>query len=647
MMQIKQLVEETLIQNDFKDGFGKSLSADFEYFANELRKYNPDADFDFLKRVFAFACFHHKNDKRKSGQKYYVHFLWVALYLIRKFQVYDEIYLAAAFLHDTIEDTQRKTNKVTKERILATFGSDKLADVVEALTKISRESLEGEMGMSFGLIQEVFDNPVTAKNIKENKAIQKGLTYCKLLTTFIQDPNVIVIKLSDRYHNMQTLHYFDIGKEKAHALEKQREISNETLQFYVGFAKRLGYNDVATELQQMAFAYISDEDVHSKIKTIIQEKISSIHNEIRLFEHIINKVSIANNWKELSVVVYHRPPYEVYNLTNKLKNLDAITDFVYIIIPVPEGIDMEAVSSAITKNFTLKYYSRQPMQFSEYEFEVIKLSLLDDKKAPLELYLMSNSDHDILEGIAKSKNNPFLTKKLISIDTESLNIWGEWMIYNLLLQGEQAIYNIWKSVNKNLFEDRIKCFTIDQQEYYLPIGSSSLDFAFSVSPELGSRFKSIKIKDNIYNSDYILASNQTIQIITDNKITIEPSWLDFVVDYRSIVHIFKYLVENKLLNLDKIKAQIEENKESYNKLDKEFTVQLYIKGFDREGLVTDVYRVFSNNSVGKYNFQTIENNWFEGILSATFPNFADFNSKILELLNVRSVKIVDVIQIQY
>ncbi len=646
-MQIRQLVEETLFQDDFKQGFGNSINADFEYFVQELKKYNPSANIDFLKKAFAFACFHHKSDTRKSGQKYYVHVLWVALYLIQKFNVYDEIYLAAAFLHDTIEDTQKKTNKVTRERILKTFGSEKLADVVDALTKISRESLESESIINSEILQKAFAKPELVKIIQENKSIQKGLTYCKLLTTFILDPNVIVIKLSDRYHNMQTLHYFEVDKEKSKALEKQREISNETLQFYVGFAKRLGYRDVAIDLQQMAFAYISDDDVHSKIKSIIREKISQIHKEISIFEQIISKISLANNLKELSVVLYHRPPYEVYNLTNKLNNLDAIRDFVYIIIPIPDNIEMEFVAATISKNFTLRNYSRQRTQFSEYEFEVIKLTLLNDKKEQLELYLMNDSDHNILEGVTKNITNPLLTKKVLSIDSDSLNIWGDWMIYNLLSTGDQAIYQIWKSINLNLIEDKIKCFTLDKKEYYLPPGATALDFAFAVSPDIGAKFKSAKIKDRIFSYDYILTSNQTIQIINDEEIAIKPEWLNYVVSYPAIVFIFNYLMQKGQLNFEQIKSQIQEKERLTKDLNREFSVQLYVKGIDRDGLVTDVYRVFNTNTVEKYNFQVIEDNWFEGILSVRFNTYSDYNSKILELLNVRSVKTVDIIQVNY
>lgn len=646
-MQIRQLVEETLFQDDFKKGLGKSLNDDFEYFTQELKKYNPSANFEFLKKAFAFACFHHKSDKRKSDQKYYVHVLWVAIYLIQKFNVYDEIYLAAAFLHDTIEDTQKKTNKVTRERIMKTFGSEKLADVVDALTKISRESLGSESIINSGILQKAFAKPELIKIIEENKSIQKGLTYCKLLTTFILDPNVIVIKLSDRYHNMQTLHYFEVDKEKSKALEKQREISNETLQFYVGFAKRLGYRDVAIDLQQMAFAYISDEDVHSKIKTIIREKISQIHNEIRIFEQIIGKISLVNNFSELSVVLYHRPPYEVYNLTNKLSNLDAIKDFVYIIIPVPDKIDMEFVAAAISKNFVLRSYSRQRAQFSEYDFEVIKLTFLNEKKEQLELYLMNNSDHNLLEGITKNTNNPLLTKKVLTIDSESLNIWGDWMIYNLLSEGDQAISHIWKSINLNLIEDKIKCFTLDKNEYYLPPGATALDFAFAVSPEIGSKFKAAKIKDRIFSYDYTLTSNQTIQIIEDDEVNIKPEWLNYVVSYPAIVYIFSYLMQKGQLNFEQIKSHIQEHERPNQDWNREFTVQLYVKGIDRDGLVSDVYRVFNTITVEKYNFQVIEDNWFEGILSVKFNTYSDYNSKILELLNVRSVKIVDIIQVNY
>lgn len=646
-MQIRQLVEEKLFQDDFKEGFGKSLNADFEYFVQELKKYNPSADFEFLKKAFAFACFHHKSDKRKSGQKYYVHILWVAIYLIQRFNVYDEIYLAAAFLHDTIEDTQKKTNKVTRERIMQTFGSEKLADVVDALTKISRESLESESIINSAVLQKAFAKPELIKIIQENKSIQKGLTYCKLVTTFILDPNVIVIKLSDRLHNMQTLHYFEVDKEKSKALEKQREISNETLQFYVGFAKRLGYRDVATDLQQMAFAYISDEDVHSTIKAIIRERISLIHNEIRVFEQILSKISLANNLNELSLVLYHRPPYEVYNLTNKLTNLDAIKDFVYIIIPVPDNIEMEFVAAAISKNFQLRSYSHQRTQFSEYEFDVIKLTLLNDKKEQLEVYLMSDSDHNILEGVTKNITNPLLTKKVLSIDANSLNTWGDWMIYNLLSEGDKAIHQIWKSINLNLIEDKIKCFTLDKKEYYLPPGATTLDFAFAVSPEIGARFNSAKIKDRICGYDYILTSNQTIQIITGDEINIKPEWLNHVVSFRAIVYIFDYLMQKGQLNFEQIQSHIKDKEHSIKEMNREFTVQLYVKGIDRDGLVSDVYRIFTSNVVEKYNFQVIEDNWFEGILSVKFNTYTDYNSKILELLNVRSVKIVDIIQVSY
>lgn len=646
-MEIKERIDSDLAIDDFVHGFGQSIKDDFNFFAQELLKYNPNADLNFLKKVFAFACFHHKNDYRKSGQRYYVHLLLVALYLIQKFHIYDEIYLAAAFLHDTIEDTQTKKNKVTRQRIMKTFGSEKLANVVEALTKISRESLENLTGMDYELIKQTATDPAKYKSLLENKNVQKGLTYCKLLTTFIQDPNVIVIKLSDRYHNMQTLHYFDKNKEKSKAIEKQREISNETLQFYVGFAKRLGFNKVALELQNMAFRYISEEDLEQKIRELTRSKIQNIYEELSLFEKIIKDVSKKNNWSDLHVFAYHRPPYEVYNLTNRLQNLDAVRDFAYLIISVPDEIEMEHVASEIIRIFPLRFYSRQSMQFSENEFEVIKIDLELKQDQVQEIYLIKNSDYDILYQIDTPKVSPLLTKKLIQIDEETLHTWSEWMVYNILTHGEQAISTIWRSINKNLFEDKIKCFNIDQTEYYLPVGATALDFAFAISPEVGLRFKAIRIKEKYYNEDYILSSNQTLQVITNKDISIQADWLNKVIDYRAIVNIYNYLIKDNKLNLDNIQIQLEATKPNVPHFKRKFQVLFYVKGLNRKYLVSEIYQIFQSNNVAKLNFQEVDGNMFEGVFTVTFTNLSDYNSKVIQLLNVRNVKYVNAVNVNF
>ncbi len=646
-MEIKQASESALI-DDYAEGFGKDIKQDFDFLINKLLPHNPNADVYFLKSVFAFAVFHHRNQYRKSGQKYYVHLLWVALFLIERFEIYDEIYIAAALLHDTIEDTQQNIQKVSRELIIQKFGNEKLAMAVESLTKISNDNITQDVGLNFNILNKILGNH-NFDDYLNNKTIQKGLTYCKLFMTFVTDPNVIVIKLSDRLHNMKTLQYFEEGRSKEDALKKQRAIASETIQFYVGFAYRLGYSDIANELMQLCFRYLSDSNLQNEIRLIINQNITQILNKIAKFESGINSKFLEFDFDNIRLNVYHRPMYEIYNLTNKLKNLKAIKDFVSCVLPVPNEVDIELISSLITSIFPTKFYSRQNMQFAEYSFEVIKLTITNPENDELEIIIMDEKDHNIISEQSIKRSYLHLTNRIINISNEDLNTWGEWMIYTLFYYAEDAIPIIWESVERNIFKEKIKCYYLNKGEYYLPQNSSIIDFILLINKEYDTNFNSAKIFDKSVDNHYILQGGEIIQLYYNDNLANQVVNFDQLIDYRSINYLYKYLYNSNQLNFEQINSAISENQPNDNL---GFSADLIrevitVQGNDRNDLVKDIYAVFDRNSVLKYSFKSNESDkTFQGVIEAQFLNRMQSNQKLLDLMGIRSVKSINIVDLK-
>ena len=643
---------------DEEDSFGISLNNDFEFFRNLLEKYNPEANFKFLKKAFAICAFYHKNDYRKSGKKYYTHPLWVAIILIKEFQIYDEIYLAAAFLHDTIEDTANKRDRLVKEAISEKMGNDYLGVIVDALTKISHERLiiENE-GFRNQLIQRYTNEKVD--ELLKNKQIQKCFTHRKLFQTFVKDQNIIVIKLADRLHNMRTLHYKELGDEYKYR-DRMREYAEETLEFYVRFANRLGFSSIAGELQNLSFYFSSNKEVYSQIRELIESKEKFILDRIGIFEKDIREAFADSEFKGISTTIFHRKEYEIYSLTNQFQNPDALPDFVHCIvsIPVSDYKDLRKATSKIIQQFghsNISNYQEGKQILGEFEFNTIQIKLKKNSGDSLDVTIMSTNDSDILDNITEVPiKEKRLKKKVSGISDEHLELWSDWMEYVILEKGEKAIKDIWNSLDKNLFDDKIVCFSIDKQEIQLPQGATVLDFAFAISKDIGLSFSKARISEQVFDFDYKLYGNETIQILTSKIQQPIPEWQYFISDYRALGYFYNYLKSKNLLNNDfanelltqnHIQHISAENKLSMN-LEKGFFAKLMIKGNDRKHLLNDITNAIGDSEIRKSTIQRSDlSSEFEGIFEVNFRNLVTFNKVVLKLLDVRNVKSTELIDI--
>jgi GTP pyrophosphokinase len=382
----KKLNFDLMYDDDY--GFGINKEEDFLYFKNELAKYSPEADFDFLKKGYDFAFEKYKNKFRASGAPYYTHPLTVALLLINYFKIYDERILVAAFLHDVIEDTQQDEFPVSKQDIIDYFNDEDLAHIVDAVTKISHDNINDE----FITYQAKFGSSISedVKEFLNRKKIQKALTYRKLFLTLIQDVRVIILKLADRLHNVLTLHYFT-NKNKA------KDIADETLKFYAGFAYRLGFMNVGKLLQEASFYYFSDEELYEKIRSMIDTKEVQVLDQIDNYSKDLNLALSKVYENPPQPVIYHKKEYEIYNLTNQLQDPDELTDYVDCIIPVPENEinSLYHTEAAIIEQFgyeNIFNHSEGKQKIGDHTFDAIKLRVKKPELESLDITIM-NSDN--------------------------------------------------------------------------------------------------------------------------------------------------------------------------------------------------------------------------------------------------------------
>lgn len=178
-----------LPEYDEDSPFGLDVQKDYELFIEQVKSIDASLDLEIIGKSFFYCVEKHKNVTRKSGYPYYTHPVQVALILLKEFTFHDTNSVVACLLHDTIEDVK----EIDKDEISREFNED-IADIVDAVTKISHENLTREAGVSKDLI--------------------KGLTYRKLFIALVKDIRVILIKLADRLHNMRTLHYLSEKKQK-------------------------------------------------------------------------------------------------------------------------------------------------------------------------------------------------------------------------------------------------------------------------------------------------------------------------------------------------------------------------------------------------------------------------------------------------
>ncbi len=445
-----------------------------------------------IKRAIVCAQTNHEGQFRKTGEPYIVHPLCVACLVA--FYGGDEAMICAALLHDVIEDTEYDLENLKNE-----FG-EAVATLVDALTKIA------------AIRKEELESSAT-----DQKMAIAALTFRKMLISAVDDPRVLVIKISDRLHNMLTL--------EGLSEEKRARIAKETLVVYAPIAHRLGISSIKNELEDKSFYYIFPDE-YNKIQDYIKNNNQSLVLKLNDFIYKIKELMLKNGFDESQFNIESRikRPYSIHlKMQRKGISIDEILDLLAIRILVSTPLECYKILGIIHLEFKpivsrFKDYIALP---KENAYQTIHTTIFD-KSLVFEVQIRTFSMHQNAEfGVAahwKYKN-------------EGLMPSLEWL-HNLQYQNNDAqeFYDLAKN---DLYREDVVVFSPKGDTFSLPAGAIALDYAYAVHSELGDKSKIAYINNQKASLLQTLKSGDIVRIVTDEKETPKYAWIDAVKTSRA------------------------------------------------------------------------------------------------------------------
>ena len=520
-----------------------------------LGYFNPK-DQAYINRAFQYAYDGHNGQNRKSGEPYITHPLHVALYLCEL--NFDKETIAAALLHDLIEDTDISYEDLKKE-----FGEE-VADIVDGVTKLDK-------------IKYSSNEEAKADAIR------------KMVIAMSKDIRVLILKLADRLHNIQTIEY--------HQDWKQEKIANETLYVYAPLAHRLGFQSIKHVLEDKSFKILhanQDKEIKDMITETNPDRDSQIGNAIDIIKTLLNDNS-------MSAEVYGRPKhnYSIYKkIVNQGLTFNEINDLIGIRIVTDDVKNCYTILGLIHANFQpvlgrFKDFISMP-KFNLYQS--LHTTVLTSDGTKMEIQIRTHDMHYRAEyGVAahwKYKEKP--SNDLTSWTNELSEISNEYPDPNEFLQ----------HMKLDLYENEVFCLTPEGDVIALPQGSTPVDFAFAIHTQVGEKLIGAKVNGKLVNLSNLLKSGDTIEILTSKDKDKGPSrdWLNIVKTSRARSKI-KQWYQKQMKNEDIQKGKttlnswLDENPEILETTSKDQLMDELLKDLKLPNLET-LYQNLGNGNTG-------------------------------------------------
>ena len=445
----------------------------YQRLEDTVRRYNPGANFELIRSAFRFAEEHHRGQNRKDGSPFITHPLAVAQIVAEELHL-DSESIAAALLHDTIEDTD-----ATHEDIARTF-SPTIADIVEGVSKLTR-------------VQAASKAEEQMENLR------------KMLLAMSKDIRVILIKIADRLHNMRTMEY--------QTPEKQKQKSLETMEIYAPIAHRLGMQKMKWELEDLSLKYL-DPIGYQEIIEALDEKaaeydgfMASIHDQIT------GRLQQAGIEGAVSGRMKH--PYSIYRkMYTQDKSLDDVFDlfaFRVIVNTVSECYHVLGIIHDLYKPVLgrFKDYIGTP---KPNMYQSLHTTVVGDNGIPFEVQIRTRQMHEIAEyGIAahwKYKQNG---------QGEGDEHDYEWVRRLLENQEGADAEEFIHSLKVDMFADEVFVFTPQGDVINLPAGATPIDFAYSIHSAVGNHMVAAKVNGHIAQFDSKLKNGDVVEIVTSKS----------------------------------------------------------------------------------------------------------------------------------
>ena len=445
-----------------------------------IRSYHPSEDTSLIKKAYDVADRQHAGQKRRSGEPYIIHPLCVGI-ILADLEM-DKETIAAALLHDVVEDTGMELSEVDAE-----FGTE-IANLVDGVTKL------------------------TQLNYDKDKIEMQAENLRKMFLAMAKDIRVIIIKLADRLHNLRTLQY------QSH--EKQIEKARETLDIYSPIADRLGISKLKIELDDLSLKYLKPDVYYD-----LAEKISLKKDEREEFiSSIVNEVSqnMADADIKAQVVGRVKHFFSIYKkMVNQQKTLDQIYDLFAVRILVDNVKDCYAALGVIHE-----LYKPIPGRFKDYiampkpnMYQSLHTTLIGRKGTPFEVQIRTYEMHRIAEyGIAAHWKYKEVGsgQKASSAEDEKMSWLRQVLEWQRDTDDSKEFLKMVKS-DFDLFTDEVYCFTPTGDVKHLPKGSTPIDFAYNIHSAVGNKMVGARVNGRLVPIDYEIHNGDQIEVLTSQN----------------------------------------------------------------------------------------------------------------------------------
>ena len=515
------------------------------------------ADKKLIRKAFDLAVEAHNGQRRRSGEAYVFHPIAVAKIVSSEIGL-DATSIAAALIHDVVEDNENYSINDIEQM----FGKV-VAKIVHGLTKISKLSKSSDVSLQ-------------AENFK------------KMLLTLNDDIRVIIIKIADRLHNMQTMYSMKP--------DKQIKIASETLYIYAPLAHRIGLYNIKSELEDLGLKYTEPEVYNDISSRLIESKEEQDH----YIKEINKTLSGKLNSEKLKYIIKGRPK-SIYSIRNKMikkgVSFDEVYDRFAVRIIYKSSLKNEKFLAWKIYSIVTDFFTPNPIRLRDWissprstGYEALHITVVGPKNRWVEVQIRSERMNEIAEkGYAAHYKY-----KQVGDNDGSLDLWLN-KIQETLLNNNSNAVDFVEEFKLNLYSEEIFVFTPTGELKSLPTNATSLDFAFSIHTEIGLKTRGVKVNGKLVPLNHKLQSGDRVEILTSDKTKPNANWLDYANTARAKNKIKSSLNDEKkklaeegkeILRRKLKQLKISLNESSINELVRFFKLKTSLDLFYRVGINT-------------------------------------------------------------
>ena len=478
---------------------------------------NPSAKVDTLKKAYMYAMEAHGSQKRSSGPPFFYHPAEVARILAEIGM--DVPTIATGLLHDVLEDTN-----TSFEELEELFGSE-IASLVRGVTKLSS-------------VQYSSREEYQADNIR------------KFLLAISRDLRILIVKIVDRLHNMRTLRYVSI--------ERQKNIALETLDIYAPLAEKIGMNAIKEEMEDIAFYVLYPNEysfLEERLEQIQSKDKEFVPNTIKELQNVLKKAGI-----DAEVQGRTKRTYSIWKkMQRRNVTFDQINDIVAFRIIVKTVEQCYLSLGVIHTNFLIV-----PGRFKDYisvpklnGYKSLHTTVIGPSKQKIEIQIRTEEMHQLSE----KGNAAHYSYKNSELEANAEDAKNFAWISNLIdaIKESNTPEEIMENAKLEMFHDKVFCFTPDGKLINLPRGATAIDFAYEVHTDIGNRCTGVQINGKIADFRTVLKNGDQVNIITSPQQVPDPSWERFVVTGKAKSCIKKYIKNKSRAEFTELGSQLVRN----------------------------------------------------------------------------------------